>query len=231
MIYRLLVSVHQTPLSSVIPRFVSTSAVRKLDLKTHRKLNNEPLSRKLRVSDGVPASYSLVYRTSVENYLEPSKYIGLGAAVLSLGLTPYLIMQTSQTGVMGIENYTISTNHEMWGFWLILILHTLACSRKSYCTPLRVYYSEDQDNFLFSFNHWINPFKRSVVSVGPGDLDHVPKMSDPWKLNPWRHRLTPQKRNIYLISHWFAKPYFYKKLLGIDSGDSQDDYDEFTRFS
>ena len=72
--------------------------------------------------------------------------------------------------------------------------------------------------------------QKSLMRVEPGSLDHIPKQSHPMNLNPGRHIIS-QKRKVFLLDHCFIKPYYYKKLLGIDTNpnDDYDDYDPYSR--
>ena len=136
---------------------------------------------KINAQDGVPTNYSLVYRTSMENYVEPSKYVAIGGAVLSAAVLPVLILDPGRLFHSAAGQFYLNSSGEAWGFWFIILAHCLACHKISHCFPLRIYHDWENDEFLFIFNHKFYLHKKEIVTVSAGQLEECPVENDVWR--------------------------------------------------
>ena len=134
----------------------------------------QSLTQKFRKADKIPDKYQLVYRTSFENYLEGAKYFGAGATVSAAVTLPILILNSETMSRASAGGISISSLHEMFGMWSFIALHALACLKIVHVVPIRIYYSESEDNFLFVFHHLVKFWEKVVVSAEPGDLLNIP---------------------------------------------------------
>ena len=44
-----------------------------------------------------------------------------------------------------------------------------------------------------------------------------------YRLNDWRHRIIDINRKVFMLDKWFVKPFYYRKLLGINISDMEDE--------
>ena len=160
---------------------------------------------KINIKDGVPSNYSLVYRTSMENYVEPSKYVAIGGAVLSVAVLPVLVLDPGRLFHSAAGQFYLTSSMEVWGFWFIVLAHCVACYKIAHSVPLRIYHSQKEDNFLFIFNHKFHLNKKEIVVVGTGQLEECPVENDIWREVSNLHQNCIFS---YIIS------ITYKKLLG-----------------
>jgi len=121
--------------------------------------------------DGVSVNYKLVYRLSLERYVEPAKYIGFGFGVFSVAMLPFLMM--SQKDYLVVENFVIGGKFEIISMWSFITLHSIAMLKVVHSLPMRIYFSETEDNFLVVSNNPFLPWKKVLLSVKPGDLEQV----------------------------------------------------------
>ena len=61
---------------------------------------------------------------------------------------------------------------ETWGFYAILMMHCVAILRFVHNTPLRIYYCEEKDDFVFVFSNIFQFNKVTKVSVPSGGLEN-----------------------------------------------------------
>ena len=145
------------------------------------QFRNRLADTKINIKDGVPSNYSLVYRTSMENYVEPSKYVAIGGAVLSAAILPVLVLDPGRLFQASSGQFYLTSSFEVWGFWFMVLAHCLACFKISHSVPLRIYHNQKEDNFLFIFNHKFHLYKKEIVRVGSGQLEECPAENDIWR--------------------------------------------------
>ena len=80
----------------------------------------------------------MVYRLSLEKYVEPAKYIGFGAGVLSVAMLPVIILSQKQSLLAG--NFYIAGKVEMISMWIFITLHSVAILKLIHSLPQRIYY-------------------------------------------------------------------------------------------
>ena len=97
-------------------------------------MRNDDLKKK----DGIPSNYKLVYRLSLQRYLEPTKYLGFGVGVMSVAMLPLLLL--SQKDTLVVNNFILASKFEMIVFWSFITLHSVAMLKVVYSTPMRIYF-------------------------------------------------------------------------------------------
>ena len=80
----------------------------------------------------------MVYRLSLEKYVEPGKYIGFGAGVISVALLPIIMMSQKQELVA--QNFYVGGKAEMISMWLFITLHSVAGLKLIHSLPQRIYF-------------------------------------------------------------------------------------------
>ena len=80
----------------------------------------------------------MVYRLSLKKYVEPAKYIGFGAGVISVAMLPIIILSQKQSLLSG--NFYISGKGEMISMWFFITLHSVAILKLIHCLPQRIYF-------------------------------------------------------------------------------------------
>ena len=80
----------------------------------------------------------MVYRLSLEKYVEPAKYIGFAAGVISVAMLPVIIL--SQRHSLLVGNFYVSGKVEMISMWIFVTLHSVAILKLIHSLPLRIYF-------------------------------------------------------------------------------------------
>jgi len=176
---------------------------------------------KVKKKDGVTEDYKLIYRMSMEHYIETSKYIGFGGSLGATALLPILIMNhramAGTTYSSGFGAWSWGPSWQIFGFWSILLSHALSAFYVCYKVPLRIYYSDKNDNFLFVMNSFL-PWKRNLLRVvEAGDVENIQKEKDIFYMNNFRHAFMGDKRVFYIAHNYFETMFYYRKLLGSHS--------------
>ena len=90
------------------------------------------------MKDGVPVDYKLVYRLSLEKYLEPAKYIGFLTGAVSVIMLPFIVM--SQKQFLVTENFYISSKFQIISMWSFISIHSFAMLKLVHSVPQRIYF-------------------------------------------------------------------------------------------
>ena len=80
----------------------------------------------------------MVYRLSLDKYVEPAKYIGFGAGVISVAMLPIIILSQKQSLLSG--NFYIAGKAEMITLWVFITLHSVAILKLIHSLPQRIYF-------------------------------------------------------------------------------------------
>ena len=80
----------------------------------------------------------MVYRLSLDKYVEPAKYIGFGAGVISVAMLPIIILSQKQSLLSG--NFYIAGKAEMITLWIFITLHSVAILKLIHSLPQRIYF-------------------------------------------------------------------------------------------
>ena len=80
----------------------------------------------------------MVYRLSLEKYVEPAKYIGFGAGVISIAMLPLIILSHKQSLHTG--NFYVGGKAEMVSMWFFITLHSVAILKLIHSLPQRIYF-------------------------------------------------------------------------------------------
>ena len=190
--------------------------------------SSDKMQDKFRKSDKVPDHWKLVYRAP-EQYLDTTHHCGQFTAIACLVGGPVLLSKSlfMQGGFVG--NFTMTQgSFEMWGFFFLIVLHSLAALRFTQITPVRIYFEDESDQFYFVYND-IKHFKKKIIEIVlPGELQHCPKESDIWNLNAARHRIERAgRRLLFMLPFYFRSPFYYRKLTGTNF----DDYDRDSKYA
>ena len=151
------------------------SSINNLNVK--QKRFQEPgskLTKSISSTDDMPSNYSLVYRAATDKkYILPVK-TGCQITVLLSSCIPVYIMMNPRMAHMAATGGTFYSANifETWGFYAILMMHCVAILRFVHNTPLRIYYCEEKDDFVFVFSNIFQFNKVTKVSVPSGGLEH-----------------------------------------------------------
>jgi len=177
---------------------------------------------KLQEKDGVSKDYQMVYRmASMESYMNGANFVGFVASIVSVGTLPLiLIYGTDVTYMEGLGSFGFWECLGLWGF---LLNHALAGYYCTYKIPIRIYYSQKKDNFMIVYNHAL-PWKKSIIAVNDGGIQTKLKYEnkDIFYLNNYRHKYLTNGRVLYVGYNFFSSPFYYKKLLGINTEEFDD---------
>ena len=176
----------------------------------------------MKKKDGVPSDYQMVYRMGLESYIEPTKYMGFGASIFSVAFLPFMLSNPEKLVGLGVGTFVTTATWETWALWAFILNHAVAGYYVCYKVPIRMYFSEKEDNYIIVMNHPL-PWKKILVTVEPGDVDSKLKQPDIFQMNNFRHMIVSKKRVMYIGSNFFMNGFYYKKLLGINS-EENDDY-------
>ena len=80
----------------------------------------------------------MVYRLSLEKYVEPAKYIGFGAGVISVAMLPIIILSHKQS--LEVGNFYVAGKAEMISMWIFITLHSVATLKIVHSLPQRIYF-------------------------------------------------------------------------------------------
>ena len=189
--------------------------------------SSDKIQDKFRKSDNVPGHWKLVYRAP-EQYLDTTQYFGQFSALTCLIGGPILMSKSlfMQGGFVG--NFAMEQGSlEMWGFYFIIVIHSLAALKFTQITPVRIYFEDETDKFYFVYNN-IKHYKNKIIEIVlPGELQHSPKEKDHWNLNAARHRIERAGRNLFMLPFYFRSPYYYRKLTGTNI----DDFDRDSKYA
>jgi len=185
------------------------------------------VSEKLRIMDGVSKNYELVYRTALENYLNPARYVGQGTFLTAFVVVPSLLGQKSS--MIGVGNFYLTQSFELWGFWFLILAHAIACLKICNSVPVRIYFSKKDDNFMFVFNDIFHYRRMKKLSVEPGDVGQCPSKNNFFKLDHLRH-ITMDRKKVFIYNNFFMTPFYYNKLLGIHY-EEQDDSKDYKKYA
>eukprot|EP00092_Neocalanus_flemingeri_P035923 GFUD01039114.1.p1 GENE.GFUD01039114.1~~GFUD01039114.1.p1 ORF type:complete len:239 (+),score=17.88 GFUD01039114.1:48-764(+) len=201
-----------------------TSTMLQLTLADLKKKGNMKSSAKLTKKDGVPSDYQLVYRLGMESYIEPTKYLAFISGITTLVILPLLVLNQDQLpSYEFMGNLSISSGWESYMMLGVILNHALAGLYIAHKVPLRMYFSEESNNFIIVMNHFLLPWKKSLLTVEGGDVTQLVKDRDIWQMNNFRHCFLSSKRVFYMGHNYFMTGFYYKKLLGINSEESDQD--------
>ena len=190
--------------------------------------SNDKIQDKFKKSDKVPEHWKLVYRAP-EQYLDPTRYFGQFSAVTCLVGGPLLMSKSlfMQGGFVG--NFAMDQgSFEMWGFFFLIMIHSLVALRFTQITPVRIYFEEQSDQFYFVYNDIKHYNKKIIEIVLPGELQHSPKENDIWNLNAARYRNERAGRKLlFMLPFYFRSPFYYRKLTGTNF----DDFDRDSKYA
>jgi hypothetical protein len=176
----------------------------------------------LKKKDGVPSDYQMIYRMGLESYIEPTKYIGFGASIFSVAVLPFMLINPEELVELSIGRLSFGGVWETWALWAFILNHAVGAYYVCYKVPIRMYFSEKEDNYIIVMNHPL-PWKKILVTVEPGDVDSKLKQTDIFQMNRFRHMIVSKNRVMYISRNFFMNGFYYKKLLGINS-EEYDDY-------
>ena len=173
--------------------------------------------------DGVSKEYQMVYRMAgMESYMKGASYIGFVTSIASLATLPVILLSEADlvNHVSGLGSLSFWQLLGLWGF---IVNHALAGYYLCYKVPLRMYHSQKHDNFVIVYHH-VLPWKNSLVTVNDGDIAAKLKYEnkDIFFMNKYRHNYVGNHRVLYLSYSFFSKPFYYKKLLGINTEEFDD---------
>ena len=182
---------------------------------------------KFRKVDKVPGHWKLVYRAP-EQYLDTALHFGQFSAITCLVGGPVLLSKNVFTQGAFVGNFTMAQgSFEMWGFFFLIVFHSLFALRFIQITPVRIYFEDESDRFFFVY-HDIKQFKKKIIEIVlPGELQHCPKENDAWKLNPARHKIERAGRKLLMLPFYFRSPFYYRKLTGTNI----DDFDRDSKYA
>ena len=80
----------------------------------------------------------MVYRLSLEKYVEPAKYVGFGAGVISIAMLPLIVLSQKQSLLAG--NFYVAGKAEMTFMWIFITLHSVAILKLVHSLPQRIYF-------------------------------------------------------------------------------------------
>ena len=181
------------------------------------------ISEKLRKKDGVSQNYELVYRTTLESYINPTRYFGQGTLITAFSVLPIGLLG-KKSSVLGVGNFILTQSFELWGFWFFILAHALACLKICNSVPVRIYFCKSEDNFLFVFNDIFHFSKMKKFSVEPGNIVQSSTKNNYFKLDHLRH-ITIDRKTVFIHQHFFMTPFYYNKLLGINYEEKDDSKD------
>jgi len=178
---------------------------------------------KLQEKDGVSRDYEMVYRmASMESYMKGANYVGFVTSIASLAILPVMLLSEVDVAhhMSGLGSMSYWQLIGLWGF---IVNHALAGYYLCYKVPLRIYHSHKHDNFLIVYHH-VLPWRNSLVTVNDGDITSKLKYEnkDIFYMNNYRHKYLSNDRVLYIAYSFFSSPFYYKKLLGINTEEFDD---------
>lgn len=153
--------------------------------------------------DIVPLSYRMCYRSGLETY---ANFGILTAALTSVFLSiavPFYLFHQGSTPIP----------FEVAGFFFGGVICTYSLFSVSCQVPLRIYYSEECDDFLVYMPKYI-PYATKKLNIQPGHVKPPTGTSD---YLPWinlQHTHTQTKQKMLIDGEKFILPMYYNKLMG-----------------
>jgi hypothetical protein len=153
--------------------------------------------------DIVPLSYRMCYRSGLETY---ANFGILTAALTSVFLSiavPFYLFHQGSTPIP----------FEVAGFFFGGVICTFSLFSVSRQVPLRIYYSEECDDFLVYMPKYI-PYAAKKLNIQPGHVKPPTGTSD---YLPWinlQHTHTQTKQKMLIDGEKFILPMYYNKLMG-----------------
>lgn len=178
-----------------------------------RKVKDLISSKNPKLQDNVGVHYNLVYKSDTASYLQ----MGLGGVQAVVG------MFVCTLGVMACgfqpPNIQLLLDTPVYA-GIFVVMNMIICIgilRVTSTHPMRIYYSEDEDQFIAVFvgKH---PLDVRLMNIQPGEVKPhiVPSLVE--KVVPWSTGMcTTPTQKIYLNEYNFKYPVYYNKLLGYDN--------------
>lgn len=153
--------------------------------------------------DEVPLSYQMCYRSGLETYANFGILTASSATALCLISAPLYLFQHG----------FIPITFEIAGFFIGGVAFMYSLFSVSLCVPLRIYYSEESDDFLVYLPRLI-PYATRKLNIQPGHVKPPTRTSDylPWISLQHTHTLT--KQTMIIDGEKFILPMYYNKLMG-----------------
>lgn len=172
------------------------------------KKNKSP--EKFREDDNILSHYELVYSAVSISYVK----LAFGGVQTVAG-TVCLTLGAIACGFPLVNNVVLTEDPLQVGTFITL--NSMLClGIYKFCTvyPLRIYYSEVEDNFILVFVG-THPLAVRHLKVPPGGVKPKPPGKIIAAILPWSELLysTPTQ-TVYLNDHHFRYPVYYNKLLG-----------------
>lgn len=178
-----------------------------------RKLKDLISSKNTKIHDNVGVHYKLVYNSDTTSYLQ----LGLG------GVQAVVSMFVCTLGAMACGfhppniHLLLDTPVYVGIFVVFNMIICISILRVISTTPMRIYYNEDEDQFIAVFvgKH---PLDVRLLNIQPGEVKPHTVSNLVKKLVPWSIGIcTTHTQKIYLNEYHFKYPVYYNKLLGYDN--------------
>ncbi|KAG0712066.1 hypothetical protein GWK47_019255 [Chionoecetes opilio] len=155
---------------------------------------------KIREGDKVESHYELVYTASSVTYVR----LGLGGVNFAAGFACF----TLGYGALGfsMENTAVLTEQPLQVATFIVFNFMICLGILKVCKlyPLRIYYSEVEDNFVVVFVG-VHPFAVRHLKISPGEVKPAPPGQVAAVTVPWSHDLfSSPTQKIYLNAGSFS---------------------------
>ncbi|XP_017774712.1 PREDICTED: uncharacterized protein LOC108561341 [Nicrophorus vespilloides] len=181
--------------------------------KSYFKLFQKPSEEKYRAIDGMPQSYTLIYRNMLEKYLR----IGQFASTFSLLSIGALViykqkdLADAKINMSFWEESPKAIKNEMSLYVVALMVIAVGLQLASAKMPLRIYRCKEKYIFVSYTNIPLNITKYSEVS---SNISKLPADG----IVPWKNSLyeVGNKSRIILVENYFRTPAELNEMLGDD---------------
>lgn len=198
----------QDLLTNVQQRCLSQNFIQRRNFYSYFWKKRSP--EQVKAEDKVETHFNLVYNAVSTTYIQLGYggvqsvagvfCVGLAAALFNAPLTDFSVIQEQPI--------------EIAVFLTVNMIICLGILRICYWYPLRIYYSEVEDQFVAVFvGH--HPLAVRHVKIQPGEVKPLVPGRITGALFSWTHHLySSPAQTIHLNAHHFVLPFYYNKLLG-----------------
>lgn len=167
-------------------------------------------AQEIKNHDNIDSHYDLVYTSSSILYVKLG-YHGGQIVLAGLGI---LMCLTAFNVISFPLNFVATSPLEVFVFVALNALIGFGILRVSWQYPLRIYYSELEDQFIAVFIG-IHPYVTRPLKIQPGEVQPLSPSKLTKEILPWAQQLyVLPSQKLFLNVNRFILPMYYNKLLG-----------------
>ncbi|XP_068082270.1 uncharacterized protein [Anabrus simplex] len=158
---------------------------------------------KLKVKDGIPTDYELIYRAPMNSYVIAAQGFSsvLSSLFIALGAFEYIHGESGDRHVIINDVSIIQTNEQILMLIAVFVIANVSLQIFALKYPIRIYKNK-MNSFIAVYVGYI-PFKTRQVEFKAGNVIRLP----PSGVMPWGMCWFKIKdKNSILLEHYFRKP-------------------------